>query len=425
MRKLLSQTLIYYSIYALLMLLIATPFFYWLSLKLHLDDVKEAISLREKEFMAESKWKLLSAKDIAKWNEFNRDIKILPDTVGAAKGEIVRQVFYDALDDEWEPYQVLYRDVDTQEGIRVLMVRINLIESEDLMRGTALISIMILIFLLTGFVAVTRITSSRLWSPFYQILHQIEQFNIEQKSKPDFPETKTVEFQNLRQGLEKLISENIKAFEREKEFTQNASHELQTPLAIFQSKLDILLQDADLTENQSVILQQLYDASARLLRINKNLLLLAKLEQQWFIGKEPLNVRSLIQEVLPYFSEQAEEKALSLTTNLSEKEVLKANKGLTEILINNLILNAIRHNVFNGHIYIALNQNTLTVRNSGAPEPLDEHNIFQRFSSGGRYSHSSGLGLALVKKIAELNHWQVTYSFENNEHIFSVIFRKF
>ncbi len=422
MRKLLNQTLIYYSIYALVMLLLVTPFFYWLSLKLHLDDVNEAIHLREKEFWAEPKWKLLSPENIAKWNEFNRDIKILPDTVSVAKNNIVQQVFYDELDDEWEPYQVLYRDVDTQAGKTVLMIRINLIESEDLMQTTALTSFLILLLLLIGFVVVTRITSSTLWSPFYQILQQIEEFNIEQKNKPDFPETKTAEFQNLRQGLEKLISENIKAFEREKEFTQNASHELQTPLAIFQSKLDMLLQDADLTEHQSVILQQLYDASARLLRINKNLLLLAKIKQQHFLRKEPVNVRGLIQEVLPYFAEQAEEKALSFGVDLADDLLIEANKALTEVVINNLLMNAIRHNVQKGSIHVSLSGNILSVANTGLEAALNRKTIFQRFSTSSTHAHSSGLGLAIVKKITRLNGWRVDYHFKNHLHVFSISF---
>lgn len=422
MKKLLNQTLIYYSAFALLMLLLATPFFYWMSQKLHIDDVDEAIRLREKEFLTEPKWNELSEEDIEKWNEFNRDIKILPDTSGVTKGKIIDQVFYDVLSDEWEPYRVLYRDIQTEESKSVLMIRINLIESEDLMRATGVIFLAILMILLVGFVLVTRVVSGKLWSPFYQTLHLIEAFDIEQNNKPHFPATKTLEFYKLTQTLERLITENIKAFEREKEFTQNASHELQTPLAVFQSKLDILLQNPDLTKEQAIILQQLYDASARLLRINKNLLLLSKIENKQFSQTEPLYLETMIEEVLPYFEEQAEDKALNIEWQCKEDVSIEANKGLTEILVNNLIMNSIRHNVASGHIHIVLDRNTLIIKNSGIPEPLDEQNIFQRFSRGTRHSHSSGLGLAIVKKIAELNHWQVAYNFENNEHIFSVTF---
>lgn len=422
MKKLLNRTLIYYSVFAVLMLLLATPFFYWMSQKLHVDDVDEAIRLREKEFLAKPKWNRLSEEDIEKWNEFNRDIKILPDTSKVTKGKIIDKVFYDALDDEWEPYRLLYRDIQTDESKSVLMIRINLIESEDLMQATGIIFLAILLILLVGFVLVTRVVSGKLWSPFYQTLHLIEAFDIEQKNKPHFPDTKTLEFHKLKLALEELITENIKAFEREKEFTQNASHELQTPLAIFQSKLDILLQNPDLTEEQAIILQQLYHASARLLRINKNLLLLSKIEHKPFSHTEPLSIEKMITDVLPYFEEQAVDKTLNIEWHCKEEVSFEANKGLTEILVNNLFMNAIRHNVSNGHIYIRLTRNMLTIKNSGITEPLDEQNIFQRFSSGTRHSHSSGLGLAIVKKIAELNHWQIAYNFENNEHIFSVTF---
>lgn len=425
MKKLLNQTLVYYSAFALLMLLLVTPFFYWLSLKLHIDDVDEAIWLREKEFLAEPKWKNLTEEDIEKWNSFNRDIKILPDTVHMTKGQIIDQIFYDVLADEWEPYRVLYRDFETVDNKAILMIRINLIESADLMQATGIIFLAILVILLVGFVLVTRVVSNKLWSPFYQILHLIEAFDIEQKNKPYFPDTKTLEFYKLRQALERLIWGNIKAYEREKEFTQNASHELQTPLAVFQSKLDILLQDPDLTKHQSVILQQLYEASSRLLRINKNLLLLAKIEYDQFTIKEPLNVKGLIAEVLPYFSEQAEEKQLTITADMPDNILIEANKGLTEIMINNLLMNAIRHNVKNGNIDIRLSENSLIVKNSGVEVALNDQNIFQRFTKNSVQAHSSGLGLALVKKISNINNWQVNYYFEKSIHIFSISFHKF
>ncbi len=422
MRKLLNQTLIYYAAFALMMLLLATPFSFWILQKLHLDDVDEAIWLRKNEFFSEPKWDNLTKEDIQKWNEFNRDIKILPDTVTLPKSKLVQQVFYDRLANEWEPYRVLYQDIEVAGGDAVLMIRINLIESADLMQSTAIIFLVILVVLLIGLVLLTRIVSNKLWAPFYQTLSQIEVFDIEKKNQPHFTKTKTIEFHKLHQVLGKLIAENIKAFDQEKEFTQNASHELQTPLAIFQSKLDTLLQNRDLTADQASILQQLYDASARLLRINKNLLLLAKIENKQFSQKEQLNIRNLIRDVLPYFLEQAEEKQLAIYNEMSNNLFIEANKGLTEILINNLIMNAIRHNIQKGFIHLILSQDKLTVKNTGIDKALNIEHIFQRFSKSTDQAHSSGLGLAIVKKITNLNHWQVSYAYQNKEHVFSVRF---
>lgn len=424
MKKLLSRTLAYYAAFALLMLALAIPFFYWLSKEMHYNDVDEAIRLREMEYFQEKKWESLSPVEIAKWNEYNRDIKIVPDTVNSLKDRIVDQVFYDELDDEWEPYRVLYRDIDLNDRKVLLMIRLNLIETEDLWKTSAILLTSIFIILLAGFLLITKWVSSRLWAPFYQLLEIIDAFDIEKKELPVFPASHTLEFVKLKQAVEKLISHTLKAFEREKEFTQNASHELQTPLAIFQSKLDLLLQSPGISESQAAILQQLYDASARLLRLNKKLLQLAKIENIQYLEKVELNVKNMVLEVMDYFSEQGEEKKLKISLMPSEELIISANRGLIEILINNLFLNAIQHNVDSGEIWISVEKNSLTIQNSEQNEPLDPEKIFRRFSKSSPMDRSTGLGLAIVKKIADLNSWKIVYEYVQNLHTFRVDFRE-
>jgi len=422
MKKLLHQSLTYYSSFALLMLLLTAPAFYWISQKLHLDDVDEAILLRKEEFLLDGKWDNLTYDDIVNWNEFNRDIKILSDTMKVERGKIIQQVFYDELANEWEPYRVLYEPIRLHNHPYVLMIRINLIESVDLMQATALIFTFLLSILLVGFVLITRIVSSRLWKPFYSSISLIDSFEIGKKALPDFNQTSTLEFEQLNQALVKLISQNIKALEREKEFTQNASHELQTPVAIIQTKLDLLLQSPGLTEGQANILQQLYEATSRLFRINKNLLLLAKIENTQFSNKQKVNVLEIIRDVLPYFEEQAEEKSLVIHTDQLSDRFVKANKGLTEILINNLIMNAIRYNICEGSIIMTLSRDAFVIENTGNPQPLDADSIFRRFSGSVAHPQGAGLGLAIVKKIADLHHWKAHYAHRNGKHVFSVIF---
>lgn len=422
MRKLATKSLIYYSLFAILMLGLATPLFFWITQKLYLDDVDEAILLRQEEFLTDGTYTRLEDEDLQKWNAFSRDIKILPDTVKAAKGKIIQQVFYDKLADEFEPYRVLYREITVDGNKANLMIRINLVESKDLIQSILFIDGSILIILLLGFVLVTKVISDRLWKPFNQTLEYIAKFNLEKGEQPDFPPTTTLEFDRLNNSVDKLIGQNLKAFEREKEFTQNASHELQTPLAVIQSKLDIFLQNKNLTKEQAHILQQLYDATSRLYRINKNLLLLARLENFKFTQREKLHLVSILQDVLPYFHEQAEKKKLTIDTNFEYDTTIQTNKGQFEILVNNLILNAIRHNIKLGHITISLTKNQLVVANSGSTEALEADKLFKRFSRSTELAESSGLGLAISKKIADLNGFTIGYSFLKNEHIFTITF---
>lgn len=421
MSKLLNKTLFYFVASAFVLLFMSAPLYYWLSEKLYLEDVDEAILLRKDEFYANA-LRTLKEGEISSWNRFNRDVRILPDTIKQIRETIIQEDFYDSLSEEWEPYRVLYTNVNIEHRPYTLMIRLNLVESEDLVETTGMLYLIILAVLMAGFVIVSKIISSKLWKPFYHTLSLVEQFNIEKHELPQFSETSILEFQQLNQALKNLIQQNRKAFQTQKEFTENASHELQTPLAVFQSKLDMLLQNPALTQEQAVIVQQLYEATYRLTRVSKNLLLLAKMENNQFAEKVKIDITDTLNEGIPYFSEQAKEKQIQIQTDLKEPLAVNANKGLTEILINNLLLNAIRHNINNGSVSIQTQPNLFIVSNTGTKDPLKSDVLFQRFGKISEHAGSSGLGLAIVKKIADLNNWKVNYTFSNNLHCFSVQF---
>ena len=422
MNRLLNKTLLYYTLFATIILLLSSPFFYLMMEKLYIDDVDEAIMLRKKEFLLKSESNLRTT-DIAVWNRFNRDTRILPDTVpGKQKEQIIQQLFYDEMTPEWEPYRVLYTNITIQGSPYVLMIRLNLVESEDLIKTLTWLYFGILFALLIVIFFATRFISNRLWKPFYSTIDKISAFNIEQHSLPVFANTSIKEFRQLNKGLIKLIKGNLKAYQSQKEFTENAAHELQTPLAVFSAKLDMLLQDPSLNDNQAAILNALYEASSRLSRVNKNLLLLAKIENKQYGNVEVVNIKALIEEVLPYFSEQALSRNLFIKTNIIDILELNASRPLTEIMINNLILNAIAHNTINGSITIKASHNQLSICNTSAQRELNTENLFKRFGKTSRVGNSSGLGLAIIKQICELHHWQVNYQYISSMHCFTITF---
>lgn len=422
MNKLLNRTLLYYTVFASIILLLSSPLFYFMMEKLYIDDVDEAIMLRKKEFLLKSRATLQTA-DINVWNRFNRDTRILADTISTKpKDKIIQEVFYDEMTPEWEPYRVLYTNVVIQKQRYVLMIRLNLVESQDLIRTLTWLYCFVLFTLLIVIFFVTRFISNRLWKPFHDTLHKIRQFNIEHSSLPDFAKTPIIEFRQLNKGLSELIKNNLKAYQNQKEFTENAAHELQTPLAVFQSKLDMLLQEPSLNNNQAIILQSLYDASSRLSRVNKNLLLLAKIENNQFTLWEPVDTKTLIEEVLPYFTEQSLSRNLTIDANITDAPTVNAAKSLAEIMINNLILNAITHNRMNGSISIKATENEITIRNTSDQPQLNTENLFKRFGKISRASHNSGLGLAIIKQICQLYSWKVSYQYHLGRHCFSIIF---
>jgi signal transduction histidine kinase len=198
---------------------------------------------------------------------------------------------------------------------------------------------------------------------------------------------------------------------------------MQTPLAVFRSKLDILLQQKDLTGEQSQIVQSLYKSVSRLVRINKNLLLLAKIDNQQFTDTQPLDVCEILNESLPLFSEQAEICNIKIEKRIPEgKTILHANRTLLESLIHNLLANAVKHNIPNGEILVSLNNLRLTITNTGINRSLNRENLFRRFSRMSGNADGSGLGLAIAQQIGLLYKWQIDYKYENQKHRFEVTF---
>ena len=422
MKGLLHKTLLFYSIFTTIILLSSYPFVYWAMDNLYKEDVDEAIFQRKDEFIAYN-LPSLKIEDIQQWNRFNRDIKILPDTVASKDfNHIIEQKNYDALVSEWEPYRILYTKIKIQNQTAVLMIQLNLVESEDLIATLGRFYLGILFVLLAVILMFAKFTSKYLWKSFYDTLQKIEQFNLEKHDAPTFQQSNIKEFEQLNKSLKKLITANIQSYQSQKEFIENAAHELQTPLAVFQGKIDTLLQLSDVTQKQFVILSSMNDTVSKLNRLNKNLLLLSKINTHQYNETIHFNLAELIKKPLDFFTEQAIAKNIKIKLEMDDTVMVKANLVLTEILVSNLFLNAIRHNVNKGSIHISLSNHTLVFANTGIPEPLNNDKLFTRFSKANPSSQGNGLGLAIIKTIAELNQWNVTYTFQNNLHTFSIVF---
>ncbi|MCB9233703.1 MAG: HAMP domain-containing histidine kinase [Bacteroidia bacterium] len=422
-KKLLSQTSRVYLVFAGLLLIGVAPIFYFVTEKLYLDDADEALILRKNEFLKDHADKLKQS-EIPTWNEFNRDIKIFPPR--PLTGDVlIYTYYYDSLDAELEPYRELNSPVLIEGNLYTFAARINLVESEDLIMSIALLFFLIFTLLLLGLYLITRRLSQRIWKPFYQTLEQIEKFEINKPGKPIFIETRTEEFVRLNHSIERLIDRNTSIYQNQKEFIENAAHELQTPLAVFQAKIDTLIQSPDVTHEQAEILVSLNESVARLNRLNKNLLLLSKIEKNSFADQTQVSLNGIIEKNLGFFSEQARARNLKVELDFAEILTVNSNPSLVEILVSNLFLNAIRHNIPNGQITIRISRRALIFSNTGEDKALNPEAIFNRFTKSNPAEKGNGLGLAIVKKIAGLNHWKIQYEFSMNLHIFSLLIPEF
>ncbi len=206
-----------------------------------------------------------------------------------------------------------------------------------------------------------------------------------------------------------------------KEFTENASHEIQTPLSIIRSKLDIMIQDEALSQKQSELAKEAYSSIKKLSRLNQSLLLLAKIDNQQFGDKEEIDLSKKVKEKIDDFRELWCSHNLPCTSEIQESSC-SMNPELLDILLNNLFSNAGNHNVPNGFIRITLEKNKLTVCNSGAG-PLDEKKLFTRFYKTSVNSSHNGLGLSIIKQITKISGINIAYCYHDNAHSFIVTFR--
>jgi len=421
--KLLNKTLRYYLVFGFLMALFIVPVFYVAMRKYYNHEIDEYLSWQRKLFFERS-LKYLKISEITTWNQFNDEETIFLDTGQIEDDFFVTEYLYSKYEGKCIPYRILYSQVDIEGEKYILTIRLNIYETRKILQTSALLQLFLFICLMASMILITGLIHGKLWKPFYRTISLTEQFNIQNNEVPDFPLTATQEFEQLNQALKRLIKNNLQAYKIQKEFTENASHEMQTPLAIFRSKLDILLQQSGLTKEQLKIIQTLNEASSRLIRMNKNLLLLAKMDNLQFPDTQMLNVGDLLDKSLSFLLEQTEVASIALETQFADRNItLQANKMLVESLVNNLLTNAIRHNVRNGKILVRLEKTRLIVLNSGSKHPLDNTQIFRRFGRMNTATQGSGLGLAIVKQICLLYGWQIDYGFENGMHRFEVKFR--
>lgn len=419
-KKLLHKTQRIYLYILIVLFAVTAPLVYFFIQKFYLQEVDETLILSKSEFLDKSISEL-TLKDIPVWNKFNSRIQIQQPT-GLITDTLFNKLYYNLLEQEDEPFRELNAPISIEGKPYTLSIKTSLLEAEDIITGVALFFVIILIILFMTILFINKLLSTRMWKPFYQTLHEIENFEIDKQQMPNLPHTNTDEFKRLNQSIENLIERNIGIYNNQREFVENAAHELQTPIAVFKAKVDALIQRSDITKGQAEVLSSLNDAISRLNRLNKNLLLLSKLDKQSVSETETFSVKELTEKNLAFFIEQASRQSISFNTNFQTDFSLTSNKGFTEIMLNNLLMNALSHNIQEGTVSISLNGKTLSISNTSKNNELSSDKLFSRFSKANHSDKGNGLGLAIVKKICDLNNWQVAYSFTEDKHTFSVKF---
>lgn len=424
MNKLLYKTLKPISIYALLVLLLSIPAYYFIVDQIWVNELdKHHYALRGK---IESRFTKLQLADstieqtIDIWNKIEPGSVFTPHpTKNITKDSSYSVIRFDDYLQDREQFRCLSTSILINNKHYRLLLETNMEEMDETVMAISVVALFFFLLLLAGFIFLLKRFSGKIWQPFYASLDALKAFRLNSDQPIRFEPTAILEFNELNQSLQRLTERNINTYKQQKEFTENASHELQTPLAIVQSKLDLLFQDQSLSKGQSAIVASANSALARISRINKNLLLLAKIENHQFEDAEQLDLSLLLQETADILAEHLDSKQLSFEMNIHPGVSVHANGVLLEVMLNNLFVNAIRHSPRHGNISISLDTGGLRISNTGTTG-LEPEKLFRRFSNTSPLSPGTGLGLSIIKEICDRYSWPLNYSFEKDQHTFSI-----
>jgi len=262
----------------------------------------------------------------------------------------------------------------------------------------------------------------RIWVPFYRILSNLSTYEIHQSSSLELVKTDIHEFKLLNQALEMMSRKIHLDYLNLKEFNENAAHELQTPLAVIKSKLELLVQKENMDEEQLQLVSAAFDSTKRMSKLIQGLLLISKIENNQFLTTEVVEVGELMNKVIAHFEEMIEFRGLVIIRHYHFPARIVMSPVLADILVTNLLSNAIRHNVPEGKIDIHINSDHFSISNTGENIKHETAEFFKRFRKSENHKDSIGLGLSIVQKIATLYHMKVEYRHSSGIHTIQITF---
>lgn len=425
--KLLNQSIKHISISLLAIIVLwGVVFFFNMTAEIK-DNVDEGLSNYKRQiiYQAHRDTILLSRVDFDEGFYAIREVD--KNTAFAIKDyytdTIIRIRNLGEINSKLDPVRMLTTAFEDEGKYYELKIINPMVEKEDLIHRLLLNMIWLYAALIITIILTNNFVLQRLWKPFYDLLHKLQSYRLGSSQKFPVIKTKTKEFKDLEDAVQTLLDHNLQIYELQKQFIGNASHELQTPLAIALTKLELLLEEEKLDAEQADKMVEILKIIERLVRLNKSLLLLTKIENKQFLDKKPISINALIQRGIEDLNELSDFKNIRISLKEKEQITTQMDSSLAEILINNLLKNAIFHNLSkNGTIDILIVKNALTICNTGVNSALESPDIFKRFYKSAPGKESTGLGLAIVKAVGDLYGIRIIYSFKSQKHCFEVLF---
>jgi signal transduction histidine kinase len=338
------------------------------------------------------------------------------------KSHFVNTFEFMEYDDDNEPVRLLETVFEDAKGNpHLLTIRASMVEEDELLEDLLTALIALYAMLVISIALLNYVILRRAWKSFYTMLDRLKHFRLGTGNSFQAPPSPVEEFKVLGQELETMLKRNEEIYSSQKQFIENASHELQTPLAISLNRLELFTENNNLPESQMEEIGKISDTLNRLVRLNKSLLMLSKIENRQYAEEESIDFKELIAQLTEDFTDLAEYKDISITTDIVSPLHFTMNRGLAVTLISNLIKNAILHNHKGGTIHITVQHNSISISNTGNDKPLNSDAIFKRFYRQNLNENSTGLGLSIVSSITGTYGLSVTYNYDG-QHTFNITF---
>ncbi|WP_293717084.1 HAMP domain-containing sensor histidine kinase [uncultured Parabacteroides sp.] len=338
------------------------------------------------------------------------------------KDEFFDSTTYIEIEMEDEPVRVLRTWFMTADRkYYELTIETSTLEKEDMAEAIFLSIIILYVSLLCCILLVSHFVFKSSFRPLYTLVKWLKEYRPGKQQTPLVNQTKVEEFKILNQAIQTATNRSTEMYNQQKQFVENASHELQTPLAICMNKLELLSENPDCTEEQLSEIAGINHTLRGIIKMNKSLLLLSRIDNKQFPDTSEIDFNKLINKYLPDFEDMYEYKNIHVTYSETDTLIYTMNESLASTLLSNLLKNAFIHNIENGSIAISITDRTLTISNSSESTGLNEATLFNRFEKQTHKKDSTGLGLAIVKSITSIYGIDIKYEY-NGLHQFILTF---
>ena len=422
--KLLNKSLVYLSVSMFFIIGLWAVVFYFLML----NEIKDSVDEELENYKRQIVYKVQKDDAFLTQDSFKETffaIRNIPKKQAlAVKDSYIDTLMYmqDADDEkpELEPVRKLTTAFKKDDRYYELAIINSMVEEDDLVKELFRSSLGLYFLLILCVLLLNNFLLQRLWKPFYLFLNQLKKYQI--GSHQHFPKVQTVtkEFSDLQNAVTILLEQNTKNYELQKQFIGNASHEMQTPLAIAMNKLELFVEKENLTTEQAEDIAEIINEVQRLIRLNKSLLLLTKIENKQFLDNQPVVLNNVFHQNLEHWEEIAAFKNIQISLSETTQLFVTMDPVLADVIVSNLLKNAVYHNIPNGTISVEILNKSIKICNTGSLTTLNKEKIFARFHKSNQSISGTGLGLAIVKAICDLYGFKISYHFQNNQHCFEL-----